>query len=85
MVFSDNNGTPDFANATSYAVACFVECFADWDRNRTINTMDLTAFLNDWNAAHPDADLNGDGVINTQDMTVFLGAYAAGDCICPEG
>jgi hypothetical protein len=79
----------DYPSASGHAAAeanlCIVECLADWNRDHIVDSRDAVAFLNDWNALTPDADLNGDGVVNTQDFTIFLNAHAAGNCTCPNG
>lgn len=55
---------------------CF--CLPDWNGDGTVNTQDFLAYLNDWAARDPRADLNSDGVINTLDFLAFLNAWAAG-------
>lgn len=57
------------------------ECVADWNVDGTENTIDFTAYLNDWNANLPEADLNGDGTINTLDVLFWLNLWTAG---CPS-
>ena len=55
---------------------CF--CLPDWNGDGTVNTLDFIAYLNDWAARDPGADLNGDGVVNTLDFLAFLNAWATG-------
>ncbi|MBK7405350.1 MAG: hypothetical protein IPJ41_12135 [Phycisphaerales bacterium] len=55
---------------------CF--CLPDWNGDGTVNTQDFIAYLNDWAARAPRADLNGDGVVNTLDFLAFLNAWATG-------
>ena len=53
-------------------------CRADFNGDGTVNTLDVLAFLNAWNAGDPDADINEDGVINTLDVLEFLNLWNAG-------
>ena len=55
---------------------CF--CLPDWNADGIVNTQDFIAYLNDWAAQDPRADLNSDGTINTIDFIAFLNAWAAG-------
>jgi hypothetical protein len=51
---------------------------ADWTEDGVIDFNDFLAFLNDYNAEDPCADLNGDGVIDFNDFLEFLNLYNAG-------
>ncbi|HZW09196.1 MAG TPA: GC-type dockerin domain-anchored protein [Phycisphaerales bacterium] len=53
-------------------------CVADFNGDGSVNTLDVLAFLNAWNARDPAADINGDGNINTLDVLAFLNAWTAG-------
>ncbi|MFG0242706.1 MAG: GC-type dockerin domain-anchored protein [Phycisphaerales bacterium JB054] len=53
-------------------------CEGDWNGDGTANTLDVLAFLNDWNAGDAGADVNEDGDINTLDVLAFLNAWNAG-------
>lgn len=53
-------------------------CPADFNGDGDLNTLDVLAFLNAWNADDPRADFNGDGEINTLDVLAFLNAWNAG-------
>ena len=44
----------------------------------SVNTQDVLAFLNAWNADDPSSDCNGDSSINTQDVLCFLNLWNAG-------
>lgn len=55
-------------------------CVVDFNGDGIVNTLDLVAFLNAFNANDPAADFNGDGQINTLDFLAFLDAYSEG---CP--
>lgn len=83
LVHADSSDTHDEGDSIAEADVIVVECFADWDRDSSVNTADITAFLNDWNSGASDADLNGDGSVNRQDVAVFLSAHAAGDWLKP--
>jgi cytochrome c peroxidase len=54
-------------------------CIADFNRDNTVNTQDVLAFLNDWAAGDSKADFNGDGTVNTLDVLAFLNDWNAGD------
>ncbi len=53
-------------------------CRADFHGDTVVNSLDVLAFLNAYNARDPRADFNGDGVINSLDVLEFLNAYNAG-------
>ena len=63
-----------------YTHKIYLPCTGDYNADETINTLDVLAFLNDWNAKKPKADINGDGVWNTLDVLAFLNAWNGG---CP--
>ncbi len=54
------------------------ECAANYNGDCAFNTQDFLAFLNDWAAGKPKADINGDTVINTLDVLAFLNIFVAG-------
>lgn len=54
------------------------DCIADFNSDGSVNTQDMLAFLNAWNAGDSSADINGDGDINTQDVLAFLNLWNAG-------
>ncbi len=54
------------------------DCIADFNNDGSVNTQDVLAFLNAWNAGDSSADINGDGEINTQDVLAFLNLWNAG-------
>jgi hypothetical protein len=56
------------------------DCYADYNQDLQINTLDVLTFLNDWVPKLPRADCNWDGVVNTLDVLCFLNAWNAG---CP--
>jgi hypothetical protein len=53
-------------------------CPADFNGDGSVNTLDVLAFLNSWNAGDAAGDFNGDGVNNTLDVLAFLNAWNAG-------
>ncbi len=54
------------------------DCVADFNGDGDVNTQDVLAFLNAWNAGDMSADINGDGEVNTQDVLAFLNLWNAG-------
>lgn len=55
-------------------------CVGDFNNDRSVDTRDLTYFLNRFGLSFPGgnepADLNGDGSVNTSDLTRFLGRFS---------
>ncbi|MFG0258746.1 MAG: FG-GAP-like repeat-containing protein [Phycisphaerales bacterium JB041] len=58
--------------------ACGEGCVADFNQDGSVNTQDVLAFLNAWNAGEGSADINGDGSVNTQDVLAFLNLWNVG-------
>lgn len=56
-------------------------CPADWDANGAFDFFDLQAYIQDFTAQHPGADLSGEGVLNFFDIAALLAA--AGECQGP--
>ncbi len=54
------------------------DCPADFNGDTIVNSLDVLAFLNAYNANDPKSDFNGDTVINSLDVIAFLNAYNAG-------
>ncbi|HZW10515.1 MAG TPA: GC-type dockerin domain-anchored protein [Phycisphaerales bacterium] len=54
------------------------ECFADFDGNGVVDTRDVIAFLNAWNADDQASDCDENGVIDTRDVICFLNAWNMG-------
>lgn len=58
-------------------------CPADFDRNGSVNTNDLTALLGNFGSVvtpFTAGDCNGDGIVNTQDLVIFLAGFGSS---CP--
>lgn len=55
-------------------------CVADLNGDGVLDFFDVSAFLNAYNSADPQADLNGDGILNFFDVSAFLNEYNNG---CP--
>ncbi|HZW08993.1 MAG TPA: GC-type dockerin domain-anchored protein [Phycisphaerales bacterium] len=53
-------------------------CPGDFNGDGEVNTLDVLAFLNAWNAGDDSGDFNDDGVNNTLDVLAFLNAWNAG-------
>ena len=56
------------------------DCYADYNQDLQINTLDVLGYLNDWVPKASRADCNHDGVVNTLDVLCFLNFWNAG---CP--
>ncbi len=50
-------------------------CPGDWNGDGVVDFNDFLAYINDYNAGLPIADLNGDGVIDFNDLLEFLNRY----------
>jgi hypothetical protein len=53
-------------------------CVADFNGDGTVDTRDVIAFLNAWNAGDSSADIDGNGVVDTRDVIAFLNQWTAG-------
>lgn len=53
-------------------------CYADFNGDGTVNTLDFLAYLNAFNGGDLAADCNGDETLNTLDFLCFLNAFNAG-------
>jgi subtilisin family serine protease len=62
-------------------------CPVDWDGNGTVNSTDISAFINSWfdDQAHgtTGTDINGDGVSNSTDVSDLINAYFGPPGNCP--
>jgi len=54
-------------------------CVADWDHNGTVNSTDVSAFINDWFTDLINGslvtDFDGNGVVNSTDVSEFINAF----------
>jgi hypothetical protein len=73
-----NVGLQGYALVVSGQVAEIGGCVADFNGDGEVNTLDVLAFLNAWNAGDSSADVNGDGNIDTLDVLAFLNLWNAG-------
>jgi len=53
-------------------------CVADFNADGAVDTRDVIAFLNAWNAGDTSADIDGNSVIDTRDVIAFLNVWNAG-------
>jgi len=61
-----------------FVVTLPVWCAPDFNGDGWLDTRDVLAFLNAWNAGDPRADYNGDGAIDTLDVLAYLNAWTTG-------
>lgn len=75
-----HNWQPGMSGAalTGFIEGTPVRCIADFNMDRTLNSLDFLVFLNAFSAGSPRADLNADGTINTLDFLEFLTVFNAG-------
>ena len=73
-----NVGTQGYALVVTGEITEPDDCVADFNGDGTVDTTDVLAFLNAWNAGDSSADINGDGEINSQDMLAFLNLWNMG-------
>ncbi len=66
-------------NDADFSINGSVGCVADFNGDGAVDTQDVLAFLNAWNAGDLSADINGDGEVNTMDVLLFLNLWSA-DC-----
>ncbi|MBK7406443.1 MAG: hypothetical protein IPJ41_18060 [Phycisphaerales bacterium] len=53
-------------------------CFADFNCDGGVNTLDVLGFLNAWSTQAEAGDFNHDGAVNTLDVLAFLNAWSTG-------
>jgi hypothetical protein len=78
--FATTAGAPACNTGGSTSTPC---CYPDYDKVNGIQVADIFAFLNDWFASSPYAQVGGDGtssVLAVADIFAFLNAWFAG---CP--
>jgi serine protease AprX len=64
-----------FTGTRSFTVNVVAQCRGDWNGDGTVDFNDFLAYLNDYNAGLPIADLNGDGTVDFNDFLEFLNLY----------
>jgi hypothetical protein len=69
-------GIVDASAAVAAAVAA--RCLPDWNGDGVVDFNDFLAYLSDYNAGVPRADLTGDGLIDFNDLLAFLNHYSGG-------
>jgi hypothetical protein len=55
-----------------------VLCEPDWNDDGALDSRDFIAYLNDWVAGDPQADINDDGVVDTRDFIQYLNLWTGG-------
>lgn len=68
----------DAGGNTVSNIARLTRCIGDWNNDGSVTSQDFIAFLNDYNASCPCADVNCDGQVNSLDYIAFLNSYNAG-------
>lgn len=76
----NGNGYEEIIDMGAYELPPSPRCIADFNYDGRVNTLDVIAYLQAYNARDPAADLNLDGVVNIIDFLAFLNAYNDG---CP--
>ncbi len=70
-------GTPPLGTFT-FTLVLVDGCLADFNNDEMVNTQDVMAFLNAWNAGDSSADINADQMVNTRDVLAFLNLWTTG-------
>jgi hypothetical protein len=71
-------GDDQTSNGVVIIETCADDCIADFNGDGTVDTRDVTAFLNAWAAGDSSADIDGDGTVDTRDVLAFLNLWSAG-------
>ncbi len=71
----DRNG---YVNANDLALLDAQPCIADTNGDGSVDFVDLSLYLQWYNAVDLSADLNGDGSLDFIDISAFIGMYASG-------
>ena len=75
----DNSFGHGFVNAwDAVQAALAMSCAADFNGDGAVDTLDVLAFLNAWNAGDSSADVNGDGAVDSLDVLAFLNLWNTG-------
>ena len=79
VIIGDGHWGPGFGTGVAFVLMPLGDaCPADFNDDGDVNTLDVLAFLNAWNADQGNADFNQDGDINTLDVLDFLNAWNTG-------
>ena len=79
IIIGDGHWGPGFGAGVAFVLMPLADaCPADFNDDGDLNTLDVLAFLNAWNANEGRADFNQDGDINTLDVLAFLNAWNTG-------
>ena len=73
-------GVPDGSRDDNAKEFAMLPCRPDFNVDGFLNTLDVLAFLNAWNAMDPRADYDNDGDINTLDVLAYLNDWADDGC-----
>jgi hypothetical protein len=65
----------EFQASVTYLPA---DCFADFNGDGAVDTRDVVAFLNSWNADDAAANCDGNGAIDSRAVICFLNVWAVG-------
>jgi hypothetical protein len=83
----DASGSPDIVASNNNGFVVYLDecsdrapCPADLNGDGQLTFFDVSAFLQAYGDAHPDADFNGDGMFNFFDVTAFIVSFNGG---CP--
>lgn len=75
---AQNMGPPVEIDFAAIAVEDDNGCVADFNGDGIVDTRDVLAFLNAWNAGAGSADIDGNGTVDTRDVLAFLNLWNAG-------
>jgi len=77
----DGLGT-DSTNIAGDVDLSIIECIADWQCDHDIDSDDFYAFLDDYAAGDPGADVDGDNDVDADDFYEYLDAFSIGEIGC---
>ncbi|MCL4220413.1 MAG: agmatine deiminase family protein [Phycisphaerales bacterium] len=80
IVVHDADGNTGFDETDLPFAINGTACLPDWNHDQTLDFFDVAAFLADFAALNPAADLTGEGLFDFFDVSTFLAAFSNG---CP--